>query len=76
LDEAVRVAVEILQHWAPVLSKLELESGTHGVFRVAVDGQPVFDRAVLKRKPRTGEITTLLEPILGPAIEWRKHRTE
>jgi predicted Rdx family selenoprotein len=42
------VAVEILEHWAPVLSKLELESGTHGVFRVAVDGQSVFDKAGLK----------------------------
>jgi predicted Rdx family selenoprotein len=70
------VAVEILERWAPVVSKLDLESGTHGVFRVALDGHPVFDKAVMKRKPRTGEVARLLEPTLGPALPWRKSRPD
>jgi len=75
MDDAVRVTAEILERWAPVLEGLELKSGTRGVFRVAVDGDPIFDKHLTGRRPRPGEIAELLQPRLGPALEWRRSRT-
>jgi len=39
------VATEILVGWAPILTGVELKTGTKGVFKVFVDGDPVFDKA-------------------------------
>jgi predicted Rdx family selenoprotein len=70
------VAVEILERWAPVLEGVDLRSGTRGVFQVTVDGQVVYDKAGTGRRPRPGEIAQLLEPLLGPPLEWRKRLSD
>ncbi len=72
MDDAVRVAAEILERWAPVLTGLELRSGTKGVFRVTADEQLVFDKHAVGRMPWPGEIPGLLEPRLGPPLAWRR----
>ena len=68
------MAVEILERWAPVLSGVELRSGTRGVFEVSVDGTLVFDRAETRRLPEPREVPGLLEPVLGPPLQWRRSR--
>ncbi len=75
MDDAVRVTAEILERWAPILAGLELKSGTRGVFRVTVDGELVFDKNAVGRKPQPGEIPELLEARLWPPLAWRRSRT-
>jgi selT/selW/selH-like putative selenoprotein len=70
----VGLAAEILDRWAPVLSDVELKSGSKGRFEVSIDGAEVFSKAALARFPARGEVVKLLEPRLGPAPAWRsKH---
>ena len=60
-----------MDRWAPVLSGLELKTGSRGRFEVSVDGEEVFSKARLDRFPERGEIVKLLEPRLGSPREWR-----
>jgi predicted Rdx family selenoprotein len=66
------VATEILVGWAPILTGVELKTGTKGVFKVFVDGDPVFDKADAGRMPKPGELTRLLGGRLGAPLRWRK----
>jgi selT/selW/selH-like putative selenoprotein len=50
---------------------VSLRSGSRGVFKVSVDDQVVFDKAAMGRFPRKGELTELLEPVLGRPLDWR-----
>ena len=65
------LAGEILDKWAPVLSGVELKSGSRGVFDVELDGEKVFSKALVDRFPAEGEIANLLRPKLGPPPQWR-----
>ena len=65
------LAAEIMDRWAPVLSGLELKTGSHGAFEVDIDGERVFSKARLDRFPKAGEIAKLLEPRLGQRPAWR-----
>ena len=65
------LAEELLGRWAPVLGGVELKTGSHGVFEIAIDEEEVFSKARLDRFPAKGEIAKLLSPKLGPAPEWR-----
>ncbi|TMD01841.1 MAG: hypothetical protein E6I58_02000 [Chloroflexi bacterium] len=68
------LAEEIMDKWAPVLSGVELKTGSRGVFDVEIDGEKIFSKALLARFPAEGEIKKLLAPKLGPPPEWRsKH---
>jgi len=67
----VSLAEELLDRWAPVLSGLELKTGSRGRFEVHVDGEEVFSKARLDRFPAKGEIVKILEPRLGSPPEWR-----
>jgi hypothetical protein len=49
---------------------VELRSGDKGRFEVDLDGQRVFSKAELKRHIEAGELVRLLEPRLGPPIEF------
>jgi predicted Rdx family selenoprotein len=69
------VATEILVGWAPVLTGLELKTGSHGVFRVFLDGDPVFDKSDARRMPRAGELARIFEARLGAPLSWRKDRS-
>lgn len=75
-DVTVRTAAEILERWAPILVGLELVTADKGKFRVTLDDRAVYDKAELKRLPEPGEVARLLGPDLGPALTWRKVRTE
>jgi predicted Rdx family selenoprotein len=66
------VATEILVGWAPILTGVELKTGTKGVFKVFVDGDRVFDKAAAGRMPKAGELTRLLGGRLGTPLRWRK----
>ncbi len=68
------MATEILVAWAPVLTGLELKTGTKGVFKVFLDRHLVFDKAEAGRMPKPGESRNLLEARVGAPIAWRKHK--
>ncbi len=57
--------------WAPIMVEVSLRSGTKGRFEVILDDRLIFSKGRLNRFPRDGEIVKLLEPVLGPAIDWR-----
>ena len=61
---------EVLGLWAPLFQGAELQSGTHGVFRVELDGEVVFDKGTTKRFPRPGEVVGTLRPKLGEPPDW------
>ena len=69
---AVRVAAEVADGWAPILTGIELRSGVKGVFKVSLDGNLLFDKAVVGRMPDDGEVAKKLEQELGPKLQWRK----
>jgi predicted Rdx family selenoprotein len=66
------VATEILVGWAPILTGVELKTGSKGVFKVFVDGDKVFDKGDTGRMPKAGEVTRILQGRLGTALRWRK----
>lgn len=70
LPRATELAGEILAHWAPVISGLELRSATGGRLEISVDDELVFSKAELKRFPEPGEISRLLRVRLGDPIEF------
>jgi len=72
LDEAVRAAAEIATGWAPILTSIELRSGSKGVFRIGVDGETVFDKAIAGHKPTPQEAAQAVETRLGEKLHWRK----
>lgn len=51
--------------------EVSLRSGTKGRFEVSLDDRLLFSKVRLNRFPRDGEIVKLLEPVLGPVIDWR-----
>jgi predicted Rdx family selenoprotein len=53
------------------MEEVSLRSGTKGRFEISLDERLLFSKARLNRFPREGEIVKLLEPVLGPAIDWR-----
>ncbi len=65
------LAAEILGYWAPVMEEVGLRAGNKGRFEVSLDGQLLFSKVKLGRKPRPGEIRGLMEPIVGPPENWR-----
>ncbi len=70
---AVRVATEILEHWAPIVIGMDLVTASKGTFRVTADGRLVYDRAAEGRRfPEPGEVARRLEGDFGPSITWRK----
>ena len=58
--------------WAPILTGVELKTGTKGVFKVFLDGDRVFDKADAGRMPKAGEVSGILEGRLGAPLRWRK----
>ncbi|HXM54398.1 MAG TPA: Rdx family protein [Candidatus Dormibacteraeota bacterium] len=70
LPRATELAGEILGQWAPVISGLELRSGTGGRLEISVDDELVFSKAQLKRFPDTGEVSRLMGERLGAPIEF------
>ncbi len=65
------LGASILGRWAPIVEALELRAASHGRFEVRLDGRLVFDNRALDRLPEPGEVESLLEAELGPALEWR-----
>jgi selenoprotein W-related protein len=70
LPRATALAGEILGQWAPVISGLELRSGTGGRLEISVDGDLVFSKAGLKRFPEEGEVSRLVGERLGAPLEF------
>jgi predicted Rdx family selenoprotein len=67
----VSLAREVLDLWAPLFRQVELITGVHGVFRVELDDQTVYDREDTHRFPRPGEVPRLLRPTLGEPPDWK-----
>jgi predicted Rdx family selenoprotein len=66
------VATEILVGWAPILTGVELKTGSKGVFKVFVGGDKVFDKGDTGRMPKAGELTRILQGRLGAPLQWRQ----
>jgi len=66
------VATEILVGWAPILTGVELKTGTKGVFKVFLDGDRIYDKADTGRLPKAGELSKAVEGRLGAPLRWRK----
>ncbi len=69
------MAAEIGDGWAPILTGIELKTGTKGVFRILVDGEAVFDKASVRRMPGSGEAAASVATRLGPPLGWRRTRS-
>jgi selT/selW/selH-like putative selenoprotein len=67
----VSLAGELLSLWAPVLGGVDLKTGSHGRFEVALDGHEVFSKEKLDRFPAKGEVAKLLGEMLGNPPPWR-----
>jgi predicted Rdx family selenoprotein len=68
----VSLTNEVMGLWAPLFRAAELRTGTHGVFRVELDGEVVFDRKQAGgRFPKPGEVPNLMRPRLGDPPSWR-----
>ncbi len=54
---------------------LEVQTGSRGVFDVALDGETIFSKGQARRLPEDGEVAALLEARLGPPRQWRHGST-
>lgn len=69
------MAAEIGSGWAPILTSVELKTGTKGVFKIFVDEELVFDKAMTGRLPRAGEAASSVRSRLGPPLSWRRSQS-
>ena len=65
------LAAELLSRWAPIMRAVELQSGSGGRFEVSLDGEVLFSKKGAGRFPKPGEVSSLFEKKLGPALDWR-----
>jgi predicted Rdx family selenoprotein len=66
------VAAAVAAGWAPILSGIELRSGTQGVFKVSLDGVLLFDKAHSGYLPNADEVANLVQARVGDRLRWRK----
>jgi len=59
---------ELLNGWAPRISRALLLPSGGGRFEVTLDGELLFSKATLKRHPHPGEVHGLVAARLGPPI--------
>jgi selT/selW/selH-like putative selenoprotein len=71
----VSLATEVLSRWAPIMRGVELSSSSGGRFDIILDGELVFSKKAKGRFPKPGEVATLFEAKLGPALDWRQSST-
>jgi len=64
----VRVAKEILSDYQHVIEKLELVTGTKGVFDVAVDDRLIYSKKQTGRHAREGEVLRAFAELVGPDV--------
>ena len=62
---------ELLSRWAPIVRALELQSASGGRFSIYLDDELVFSKQEARRFPKPGEVASLFEQKLGPALDWR-----
>lgn len=55
-----------------MLRGIELRSGTKGVFKISVDGEVAYDKAMTRRFPTGHELAESLEGRLGKKLGWRE----
>jgi len=67
----VGLGTELLSRWAPIVRALELQSASGGLFEIYLDGELVFSKQATRRFPKPGEVASLFEKKLGPALDWR-----
>ena len=65
------LGTELLSRWAPIVRALELQSASGGLFEIYLDGELVFSKQATRRFPKPGEVASLFEQKLGPALDWR-----
>jgi selT/selW/selH-like putative selenoprotein len=71
----VSLAEELLGRWAPIMRSFDLKSSGKGRFEVTLDGALLYSKLATGRFPNPGEIATLFEARLGPALEWRQAKS-
>jgi selenoprotein W-related protein len=59
---------ELLDAWAPRISRAVLLPSSSGRFEVTLDGELLFSKVALERHPRPGEVHGLVAARLGPPI--------
>jgi selT/selW/selH-like putative selenoprotein len=62
----------IADGWAPILTGIELRTGSKGVFKISIDGTLVFDKARAGHFPNAAELTQAARGHLGEKLAWRK----
>jgi predicted Rdx family selenoprotein len=67
----VSLGDELLSRWAPIVRALELQSVSGGRFAIYLDDELVFSKQEAKRFPKPGEVASVFEQKLGPALDWR-----
>ena len=60
---------ELLNGWAPDISRATLVPSTGGRFEVTLDGELLFSKLALKRHAHPGEVYALVAARLGPPID-------
>ena len=60
---------ELLNAWAPRISRALLLPSDRGRFEVTLDGELLFSKAAVKRHPLPGEVRGLVADRLGPPID-------
>ena len=65
---AFQVTEELLGNYQHVIDRLELITGSNGVFEVLVDGELLFSKKALNRHPEPGEVLRLFKELVGPQV--------
>jgi len=66
--QALQVTDELLRNYQHIIDRLELITGSKGVFEVKVNNQILFSKKALKRHPEPREVLQLLKEVVGPQV--------
>ncbi len=53
-----------------MIERIDLLTGSRGVFTVTLDGEVLFAKHAVKRHAQPGEVVTLVRERLGPELRW------
>lgn len=68
MPQAARLAGRLIAGWAPILTSVDLVSGTGGVFDVLIDGELVFDKKMIGRYPDPEDVLPLVRDAIGAEV--------
>jgi selenoprotein W-related protein len=68
MPQAAGLAAKLISGWGPVLTSVDLVSGTGGIFDVHLDGELVFYKKMIGRYPQPEDVLPIIRERIGKEV--------